>query len=101
VQVLAPLDHADALCRILFLETTTIGLRRHRARRSVLERESVTVETPYGAVSVKVARLDGAVVNVAPEYEDCARLAREKRVPLKEVQAAAMRGMQGVATDPR
>jgi uncharacterized protein (DUF111 family) len=56
-----------------------------------LERENVPVETPYGTVSVKVARLDGRVVNAAPEFEDCVGLARQHNVPLKEVQAAAMR----------
>jgi uncharacterized protein (TIGR00299 family) protein len=91
LQVLAPLDRTDALCRIVFEETTTIGVRRHRVSRSVLERAIVRVETPYGTVSVKVSRLDGLVVNATPEFEDCARLARERNVPLKEVQAAAMR----------
>jgi uncharacterized protein (DUF111 family) len=47
------------------------------------------VETPYGAVRVKVAKHDGKVVNVAPEYEDCQRLATEKSAPLKEVMLAA------------
>jgi uncharacterized protein (TIGR00299 family) protein len=91
LQILAPVDRADALCRIVFEETTTIGIRRHRADRVVLEREIVQVDTPFGAVAVKIARLDGRVVNVAPEFEDCARLAREQGVPLKAVQAAAIR----------
>jgi uncharacterized protein (DUF111 family) len=51
----------------------------------------VEVPTEYGNVFVKVSKLDGRIVNVTPEYEDCARLAREKRVPLKEVQAAAVK----------
>jgi uncharacterized protein (TIGR00299 family) protein len=91
LQILAPVDRVDLLSRIVFEETTTIGLRRYRANRSVLERENVPVETPYGTVSVKVARLDGRVVNAAPEFEDCVGLARQHNVPLKEVQAAAMR----------
>jgi len=64
-------------------------LRIHEARRKVLDRELVTVETCYGAVRVKVARRDGRVLNVAPEYEDCQRLAAEQSVPLKEVMLAA------------
>jgi uncharacterized protein (DUF111 family) len=55
----------------------------------VLEREQVTVETPYGSVKVKVARHEGKVVNVAPEFDDCQRLAAEKSVPLKRVMVAA------------
>jgi uncharacterized protein (TIGR00299 family) protein len=91
LQVLAPSALAGALGRIVLRETTTIGIRSHVSNRTTLERESVEVQTEYGAVSVKVSRLDGAVVNAAPEYEDCARLAREKNVPLKEVQALAMK----------
>jgi pyridinium-3,5-bisthiocarboxylic acid mononucleotide nickel chelatase len=79
----------DALTRLLFNETTTIGVRIHEARRKVLERDWVSVETAYGAVRMKVARANGRVTNVAPEYEDCQRLAREKSAPLKDVMLAA------------
>lgn len=82
-------ESSDALAQILFEQTTTIGVRIHEARRKVLERERVSVETPYGAVNVKVARRNGKVVNVAAEYDDCQRLATEKAVPLKQVILAA------------
>ncbi len=82
-------EKADSLARLVFDETTTIGVRIHEARRKVLEREWLGVETPYGAVRVKIARRDGTVINVAPEYEDCSRLAAEQSVPLKEVMLAA------------
>jgi len=74
---------------LIFEQTTTIGLRQYEAKRRVLEREFVTVETPYGPVRMKLARLDGRVLNAAPEYDDCQRLAREKSVPLKQVLADA------------
>jgi hypothetical protein len=90
LQVLAPADTADALSRIIFQETTTIGIRRHGVNRTTLDREFVEVETEYGKVKIKVSRLDGEVVNFAPEYEDCARIARERNVPLKRVQAEAV-----------
>ena len=89
VTVLCRPELADGLARLLFDETTTIGVRIVEARRKVLEREWVDVETTYGTVRVKVARRNGKVMNVAPEYEDCHRLAREKSVPLKEVMLAA------------
>ena len=79
----------EALSDLFFEETTTIGVRITEARRKVLEREVVKVETPYGPVRVKVARRDGKIVNAAPEFEDCRRLAEEKAVPLKEVMRAA------------
>ncbi len=90
LQVLAPAGKADSLSRILFEETTTIGIREHSATRRVLDREILTVETEYGPVRVKVARLEGRIVTSTPEYEDCARIAREAGVPLKAVQAAAL-----------
>ena len=89
VSILCAPERSEALAQLLFDETTTIGLRIYEARRKVLDRELVTVGTVYGAVRVKVARRDGRVLNVAPEYEDCQRLAAEKSVPLKEVMLAA------------
>lgn len=91
LQVLAPAETAESLSRIIFQETTTIGIRRHTVDRTTLAREFVTVETEYGTVKIKVSKLDGKVVNVAPEYEDCARIARETGVPLKQIQALAIK----------
>jgi pyridinium-3,5-bisthiocarboxylic acid mononucleotide nickel chelatase len=89
VTLLSEPEKGDELAELLFDETTTIGLRIYEARRKVLERESAEVETPYGRVRMKVAKRDGKVLNVAPEYDDCQRLAAEKHVPLKEVMLAA------------
>jgi pyridinium-3,5-bisthiocarboxylic acid mononucleotide nickel chelatase len=80
---------------LLFSETTTIGLRIYEATRKVLARETVSVETPYGAVRVKVARQQGNITNVAPEYEDCRQLAEQKSVPLKDVLLAAQTAYRG------
>ncbi len=89
VTILARTERADALAQLLFEQTTTIGVRIHESWRKVLERDLVSVETPYGSVHVKVAKRDGKTVNVAPEYDDCQRLAAEKSVPLKQVILAA------------
>jgi uncharacterized protein (DUF111 family) len=89
ISILCEPDKSDALSQLLFEQTTTIGVRIYEARRKVLEREQVTVETAYGAVQVKVARCEGKVMNAAPEFDDCQRLALEKSVPLKQVIAAA------------
>jgi uncharacterized protein (TIGR00299 family) protein len=90
LQVLAPPNRQEALEDWIFRETTTIGLRHYTASRSVLEREIVQVGTIHGTIGVKVSKRGGKVPNVAPEYEDCARLAREKNVPLKDVQRLAV-----------
>jgi len=89
VSILSEPDLENTLTRLLFEETTTIGVRITEARRKILDREVVMVETAYGAVRMKVASLDGKEVNVAPEFDDCRRLASEKSVPLKEVMLAA------------
>lgn len=97
ITVLAPHGRADALVDLFFRETTTIGVRAWEARRRVMAREMVRVETPYGAVAVKVSRLDGRVLNAAPEFEDCRRLALESGAPLKQVLAAAAAAFQKLA----
>jgi hypothetical protein len=95
LSVLCTPEISDALAQMLFEETTTIGVRIYEARRKVLERELLSVETPYGPVRIKVARREGKVLNVAPEYEDCQRLASEKSVPLKQVMMAAQAAYLG------
>jgi hypothetical protein len=85
----APADR-DRLAGIVFAETTTIGLRHATWQRTVLAREERTVETAYGSVRVKVARAPDGTANVAPEFEDCRRLATERGVPLKVVHQAAL-----------
>ncbi len=79
---------AAELEAIIFRETATFGIRRHTAERSKLQREAITVETPWGPVKAKRGwRSDGFAV-ITPEFEDCARLAREHNVPLRDVYAA-------------
>ena len=70
-------------------ETSTFGIRRYNAERRKLTREFVAVQTPYGEVTVKVGKLDGRVVQAAPEFESCNRLAADAKVPLKQIYEAA------------
>jgi hypothetical protein len=85
-------DLVSALRDLLFRETTTIGLRWRLENKISLAREFVDVETRWGKVRIKVARLpNGEQANAAPEYEDCRRLAIEHAVPLKLVTEEAMR----------
>jgi len=65
-------------------------LRSAEHDRECLQREIVSVETPIGPVRFKIARRGGQVVNAAPEFEDCAALAREKQMSVKDVQAIAI-----------
>jgi uncharacterized protein (TIGR00299 family) protein len=91
VSVLAPPDRTDALARVLLTHTSTIGLRRSSAHKLPLPRESVAVEVLGSTLRVKLARLDGAVVNASPEYDDIARIAGLTGLPEKEVLAEALR----------
>ncbi|MGE0454310.1 MAG: nickel pincer cofactor biosynthesis protein LarC [Vicinamibacteria bacterium] len=90
LSVLARPADRDALEGILFRETTTLGVRRSEWQRTALERRSVTVETAYGAIAIKLGLRAGAVVNAQPEFEECRRAAQAHAVPLKEVMAAAL-----------
>ena len=90
VTILAAPEHREALAGIVFRESTTIGVRYQDVHRERLEREVVSVDTPFGTIPCKVARRAGAVVNAAPEFDDCVRVATERGVPVKDVQAAAL-----------
>ena len=90
LRVLAAPPDRDRLAAIVFAETSTIGLRYTTWSRMVLPREERSVETPYGPVRVKVAHAPDGTVNVAPEIDDCRRIARERGVPLKLVHQAAV-----------
>lgn len=87
---LCPRDKLQVMTRLFFEESTTLGLRFAEMGRLTLDRDVETVDTPWGKVRIKLGRLDGALVNYHPEYEDCAALAREAHVPLKMVQAEAI-----------
>jgi uncharacterized protein (TIGR00299 family) protein len=85
---------ADPLMALLFRETTTLGARTYRAQRRTLPRETVNVHTQYGDVHIKLSRINGSIRHVAPEYEDCRKLAAEKNVPLQQVISAALRSFE-------
>ncbi len=91
VTVLAEPARREALASVLFLESTTIGVRYREMQRERLERELRTVETPVGPIRFKVATRDGRVLNAAPEFEDVAKAAAASAVPIKDVQALAVR----------
>ncbi len=89
--VVAAPDRRAQMTDVIFRETTTIGLRHYEVDRECLEREIVTIQTPIGVVRFKVARRGGRTVNAVPEFDDCAKLAAEKNLSVKEVQAIVTR----------
>jgi uncharacterized protein (TIGR00299 family) protein len=84
-----PEDEA-ALEKLLFRETTTLGIRRREGERVILDREFVIVDTQFGKIRIKIASAAGEILNAAPESEDCRRAAREHEVPLRAAMEAAL-----------
>ncbi len=83
-------EDLSACEKVLFRETTTLGIRHSTQQRTILDREIQQIQIKYGSVGIKVARMGSAIVNVLPEYEDCAKLAREHGVAWREIQRLAL-----------
>ena len=77
--------------KLIFAETTTLGVRMRQESRAVLARRHVNIRTKWGEVRMKLANLKGSVSNYAPEYEDCRRIAEAQQVPLKTVMQEAIK----------
>jgi uncharacterized protein (DUF111 family) len=90
IGVVVGADRRDAIIDRLLRESTSLGVRFQRVERVALERRFDEVTTEYGKVTVKVGLRGDEVLNAAPEFDDCRRLAEEKKVAIKEVQAAAI-----------
>ena len=91
--VLCATADADKFTEMLLRETSAFGVRRNLLERRKLQREFVTVKTDYGDVIMKVGKLNGKVLQAAPEFESCRKLAEQAGVPLKSVYEAATRAM--------
>ena len=89
LSVLCGQQDKEAVMKLLFMETTTLGVRSYEVLRRALQRSVVQVETQYGQIDVKVAHLDGRIVNEMPEFEQCREAALKAGVPLKVVEDAA------------
>ena len=85
IKVLAHPADADRMERILFEETSTLGIRRSETRRDALLRHLDTVQTPFGPIQMKVATLPNGQLRATPEYEDCRQAAAKHGVSLQQV----------------
>jgi hypothetical protein len=92
--VLCARADADKFCQLILTETTSFGVRRYPVERRKLHRAVREVTTPYGRVSVKIGRLDGKIVQAAPEFEHCKKVAAAVGVPLKTVYDAACKALK-------
>jgi uncharacterized protein (TIGR00299 family) protein len=93
--VLCKPQDTNALTSMIFAETTTFGVRTTSAQRRILPREHVSVSTTFGDVRIKLSRVNGRILHISPEFDDCRKLAVEKNVPLQQVINEALRCYQG------
>jgi pyridinium-3,5-bisthiocarboxylic acid mononucleotide nickel chelatase len=93
--VLCKPEDASKLTQLIFTETTSLGVRCRDEVRQTLARRWENVRTQWGEVRIKIASMNGAITNYAPEYEDCRRIATEHHVPLKTVIQEATRAYIG------
>ncbi len=95
LSVLCAVADADKFSEMILRQTSAFGVRRAAAERRKLRRRFEAVKTPHGGVTIKLGQLDGRVVQVAPEYESCKKLAEEKNLPLAEIYRAALAAWKG------
>src|SRR5665648_929940 len=79
------------ILEVLFSESTTLGVRIREVKRLRLVQQNFIIATKYGKIKVKVGMFKGKIKNIAPEYEDCKKMAQQYKVPLKEVYDEAMK----------
>jgi uncharacterized protein (TIGR00299 family) protein len=99
VSILCRPHERDAMFDLLFSETTTLGVRSYEVLRRALERRMVTVETEFGPVEIKAARMNGRTNTCTPEYEQCRRAALAAGVPLRVVEEAARAAFHKLTSD--
>ncbi|MFA5400794.1 MAG: nickel pincer cofactor biosynthesis protein LarC [Dehalococcoidia bacterium] len=85
LSVLCPADAESKLAETIMRETSTLGIRVRPVNRHIAGRDIVEFESSYGKVRVKVKRFDDEIVSIAPEYDECKKIAAEKHVPLRDV----------------
>ena len=84
-QVIGRPDQQDILMRVLFQESTTLGVRYRYSQRRVLERSFADLESPWGQMKVKKIQLPDGSIHLYPEYEVCRKIALDTGTPLKEI----------------
>jgi uncharacterized protein (TIGR00299 family) protein len=85
VSVLCAPEKAETMQHILFVETSTLGIRYYQVRKIMLDRRSETIDTPWGQVRTKEAYYQGKKLKVKPEYDDCAAIARNHNLSIEKV----------------
>jgi uncharacterized protein (DUF111 family) len=90
LSVMVARGHVDKVAEIIYQQTSTIGLRIQNIERRKLPRRELEIDTSLGKVKAKAVIRDGKEV-IAAEFEECKRIANEKRLPLLEVMEIVQR----------
>jgi len=85
LNIICTIKEENNIAEMIFKETSTLGIRRETVNRYCLDREKQLLKLPYGEIEIKVAKLDGDIVNSSPEYESCKKLAKKTGKPLKDI----------------
>ena len=85
ISVLSTERSRDIMTQVLLQETSSFGVRYYKVARTVLEREIKTVKTSYGPIKIKIGKLNGRTLQASPEYEDCKKISKLKKVPVKNI----------------
>ena len=85
ISVLAECRSREKLSKILLTETSSFGVRFYSVDRLILDREVKKLKTSYGLIKIKLGKLDGKIVQAAPEFEDCRKISRTKKLPVKKI----------------
>jgi len=91
LKILCHPDKTDAVTDTIFRETTTSGLRIHNVKRKILKRRMAAVTTCYGSINVKIHEMNGEIITIAPEYEDCRKAAEKNSAAVKTVYLEAQK----------
>lgn len=83
--VLCSVNNEKEIIETFFTETTTLGIRKYTVDKLTLNRDFTKIKTKFGEVAIKTAYYNGRIIKAKPEYEDCKRIAKENKVPIREV----------------
>ena len=85
ISVLSTERSRDIMTQVLLQETSSFGVRYYKVGRTVLEREIKTVKTSYGPIKIKIGKFNGRTLQASPEYEDCKKISKIKKVPVRNI----------------
>jgi len=94
LSVLSKPELVETLKELIFIHTSSLGIRETRIQKSMLQREEITLNTKYGNVRIKKGFFKGVLVNEKPEYDDLQRIAKENNIPIQTIYSEIMNSIK-------